>query len=149
MLLALILAEPKMPPKKVKLKWIRKTSAQLSWKAIPCPGQNGMILWYLVRIDYKLPNGTFAMQQSKTSWDTLKATLINLLPNWKYSVRVAGVNQAGVGAFSLPLEFITLGGMYQQTHAHLLKHSQYYFSLVTQFVQAECKSHPPRELSTI
>ena len=70
-----------------------------------------MILRYLIIKDYVLPNGTFASQQSQTSWDTLKITLMNLLPNWKYSVRVAGVNQEGVGAFSFPVELITLGGM--------------------------------------
>ena len=111
MLLVSILAEPTKAPKNVKILWIRTTSAELSWKTIPCLYQNGMILRYLVRNDYELPNGTFAMQQSETSSNTLKITFMNLRPNRKYSVRVAGVNQAGVGAFSLPLELITLGGM--------------------------------------
>ena len=111
MLLVSILTEPTKAPRNVKIVRIRKTSAELSWKTIPCPYRNGMILSYLVRNDYELPNGTFAVQQSETSLNTLKTTLMNLRPNRKYSVRVAGVNQAGVGAFSLPLGLLTLGGM--------------------------------------
>ena len=113
-----MLAAPTWPPKNVRLIWIKKTSAQLSWKAIPCPYQHGRILQYLVRHNYELPNGTIAVQQSKISGDTWKITLLNLLPDTKYSVRIAGVNQAGIGTFSLPLEFITPGGIYQETYIH-------------------------------
>ena len=119
MLLALILAEPTKAPKDVKILSIKRTSAELSWKTIPCHHQNGKILWYLVRHDYELPNGTFAVQQSETFWDALDVTLINLRPNRKYTVKVAGVNEAGVGVFSSPIPLITPGGIYiyQQTYS--------------------------------
>ena len=107
----LILAGPTRPPQRVKLHWFKVTSAKLSWKAIPCYHQNGLILRYLVRHDYQLPNGTFAVQKSETFWNNLEITLMNLRPNRNYAVRVAGVNEAGVGAFSLPIQFITPGGM--------------------------------------
>ena len=117
MLLALILAEPTGPPKNVRIYWIRKTAAKLSWKAIPCPHQNGIILRYIVRHDYELPNGTFAVQQSEMSWRiSPRITLENLLPNSNYAVRIAGVNDAGVGPFSSPLKLVTLGGIYQPTY---------------------------------
>ena len=116
MLLALILAEPTMAPKNVKILWIRETSAELSWKTIPCPHKNGKILRYLVRHDYELPNGTFAVQQSETVCDALDIILTNLRPNRNYAVRVAGVNEAGVGAFTLPTQLITPGGIYHQTY---------------------------------
>ena len=150
-ILALILTEPTKPPRTVRIHWIKETSAKLSWNAIPCSHQNGRMLWYLVRHDYELPNGTFAVQQSITSWNDLNITLVTLRPNRKYVVRVAGVNGAGVGAFSSPIELITPGGIYQQTHTSLLKcmSSQFCFSPVTQFVQAECKSHPLRQPATI
>ena len=117
MLLALILAEPTGAPNNVEILWIKKTSAELSWKAIPCPHQNGRILRYLVRHDYELPDGTFAVQQSKTFWNALDIILTNLRPNRNYSVRVAGVNEAGVGAFSSPIQLITPGGIQQQTYS--------------------------------
>ena len=101
----------------MKILWIKETSAQLSWKAIPCAHNNGKILWYLVRHDYELPNGSFAVQQSATFWNSLNIILTNLRPNRNYAVRVAGVNEAGVGAFSSAIQLITPGGiyMYQQT----------------------------------
>ena len=114
MLLALILAEPTEAPKDVKILSIKKTSAKLSWKAIPCPQQNGRILRYLVRHDYELPNGTFAVQQSETLWNTSEIILLNLRPNRRYAVRVAGVNEGGVGVFSSPVHLITPGGIYPQ-----------------------------------
>ena len=117
MLLALILAEPTGAPKDVKILSIKRTSAELSWKAIPCPQQNGRILWYLIRHDYELPNGTFAFQQSETFGDALNITFTNLRPNRNYVVRVAGVNDAGVGAFSSPIQLITPGGIYQQIYS--------------------------------
>ena len=125
MLLALILAEPTEAPKRVKILSIKKTSAKLSWNAIPCPQQNGRILRYLVRHDYELPNGTFAVQQSETFLDSLEITLMNLHPNRNYTVRVAGVNEAGVGAFTPPIQLITPGGIYQKTYLskHVLKHA--------------------------
>ena len=110
MLLALILAGPTMSPRSLELLWIKARSAKLSWKAIPCCHQNGLILRYLVRHDYELPNRTFAEQQTETFWNSLEFTLMDLLPNRKYSVRVAGINAAGVGAFSLPILLITPGG---------------------------------------
>ena len=116
MLLALSLAEPTGAPMNVKILWIKGTSAELSWKAIPRPEQNGIILRYLVRHDYELPNGTFAVQQSETIWNALDITLWNLSPNRNYAVRVAGVNDAGVGAFSLPIQLITPGGIYISKH---------------------------------
>ena len=117
MLLALILAEPTGAPKNVKILWIRETSAELSWETIRCHHQNGKLLRYLVRHDYELPNGTFAVQQSKTFRDELYIILTNLRPNRMYAVRVAGVNDAGVGAFSSPVTLITPGGIYQQTYS--------------------------------
>ena len=116
MLLALILAEPTGSPKNVKIHWTYRTSAYVSWKAIPCHHQNGRILRYLVKYDYELPNGTFVEQQSETSsWNSLGITFNNLLPNSNYSLQVAGVNDAGVGPFSPPLQLVTRGGRYQQT----------------------------------
>ena len=121
MSLVSLLAEPTKAPQNVKILWIKNTCAKLSWKAIPCPYQNGRILQYLIKYNYmyELANGKFAVHKSETSCKTMEITLMNLLPNWKYSVRVAGVNQAGVGSFSLPLELITAGGMYQQTYTIL------------------------------
>ena len=116
MFFVLILAEPTRPFKNVKILWIKAASARLSWETIPCPHQNGAILWYLVRHDYELQNGTFAVQQTETSGNALDVTLVTLRPNRKYVVRVAGVNQAGRGAFSLPIELVTLGGIYKQTY---------------------------------
>ena len=113
---ALILAEPTWPPKNVKILWITRRAAKLSWKAIPCHHQNGRILGYLVRHDYELRNGTFAMQQSETAQNSFNITLVNLRPNSNYSVQVAGVNDAGAGPFSRPIHLATLGGMYQQTY---------------------------------
>ena len=109
------LAEPTGPPENVKILWIKKRAAKLSWKAVPCPDQNGRILRYLVRHDYELPNGTFAEQQSETSQNDFKITLLNLRPNRNYSVQVAGVNDAGVGTFSLPIQLVTPGGIHLQT----------------------------------
>ena len=117
MLLALILAEPTGPPKNVRIQWIEKTAAKLSWEAIPCPHQNGRILRYIVRHNYVFPNGTFAEQRSETSWrNSSDITLENLHPNSIYGVRVAGVNDAGVGPFSSPIKLVTLGGIHQQTY---------------------------------
>ena len=78
-----------------------------------------MILRYLVRHGYELPNGTFAVQQTETFGNTLDITLETLRPNRNYFVKVAGVNQDGVGAFSLPIALITPGGTYKQTYTHL------------------------------
>ena len=111
LILALILAEPTGAPKQVKIIGIKPTSAKLSWKAIACSHQNGRILRYLVRHDYELRNGTFALQQSETLCNILEITLLDLHPNRNYSVKIAGVNQAGVGPFSLPVQLITPGGM--------------------------------------
>ena len=126
MLLALILAEPTKAPKDVEILSIKGTSAELSWKAIPCLYQNGRILRYLVRHDYELPNGTFAVQQSETFGNALNITLSNLRPNRNYVVGVAGVNEAGVGAFSSPIQLITPGGIYQLTYSsrHFQKHNR-------------------------
>ena len=122
-----VLTGPTEAPKNVRIAWIKETSAQLSWKAIPCAHQNGKILRYLVRHDYELPNGTFAVQQFETSWNALEITLTNLRPNRNYFVRVAGVNEAGVGAFSLPIRLITPGGIYQQTYS-----SRHFKSMIDQ-----------------
>ena len=119
MLFALILSEPTRPPQRVKLLWIKATSAKLSWKDIPCSHQNGIILRYLVRHDYELPNRTFAEQQSETYWNNLEITLTNLRPNRNYAVRVAGINDAGVGALSPPIQLITPGGTSQHTFTSL------------------------------
>ena len=125
--IAFILAEPTRAPQDLKILWIEETSAKLSWKAIPCSHQNGMILRYLVRHDYELSNGTFATQQSETFLNSLETTLMNLRPNRKYDVKVAGVNEAGIGAFTLPIQLITQGGTYQEMYlhyvsSHVLKH---------------------------
>ena len=108
------MAEPTGPPDKVEVEKIKKRAVKLLWKAIPCPDQNGRILRYLVRHNYELPNGTFAEEHCETSWSNLAhITLINLRPNTKYAVQVAGINDAGVGPFSSPIQFVTLGGIYQ------------------------------------
>ena len=117
MLLALILAGPTRPPKNFKILWIRKRAAKLSWEAIPCPHRNGRILRHIVRHDYELPNGTFALQRSETSWrNSSYITLRYLRPNSNYAVQVAGVTDAGVGPFSVPLLLVTPGGIAQQAH---------------------------------
>ena len=64
----------------------------------------------MILYDYTLPNGTLVEEQSRTLGNVLEIALLNLLPNTEYVVRVAGVNQAGRGATSVPLALITAGG---------------------------------------
>ena len=104
------LADPTMAPRKVKILTIKKTEAVLSWKSIPCPHQNGRILHYLIRYDYVFPSGIMVEMESRTLGNIMRITLTDLRPNTDYSVRVAGVNHAGIGIFSLPLALITQGG---------------------------------------
>ena len=87
-----------------------EASAELSWNAIPCPHQNGIIQHYLIVYDYVLPNGTLVEGHSRTLGNILRITLLDLRPNTDYVVRVAGVNHGGVGVYSSPLALITPGG---------------------------------------
>ena len=105
-----ILAEPTGAPRYLKVLSVMNTSAELSWNRVPCCHQNGIIGHYLIVYYYTLPNLTMVEKQSETVGNVLEITLLNLRPNTEYFVRVAGVNRAGPGLFSLPLVLITEGG---------------------------------------
>ena len=105
-----ILAEPTRGPRELKILTAMTTCAELSWKHIPCCQQHGTIRHYLIVYEHTLPTGITVQQQSKTTGNVLKVLLLNLRPNTDYVVRVAGVNRAGRGASSPPLDLTTDSG---------------------------------------
>ena len=95
-------------PEKVEVNGVTKETIDLSWGPIPCLHQNGIILHYLVQY-----SSGFEMEYESQTKDSLpKITLRDhLRPNTAYSVRIAGVNDGGIGEFSSPMTVITRGGM--------------------------------------
>ena len=93
-----------MPPAKLKAMHVGNTKAVLSWKPIHCRHRNGKITHYLLNHKHS------SMNEYLTFENKLEVTLDNLHPNTRYLFKVAGVNRAGTGPFSLPLELVTTGG---------------------------------------
>ena len=72
----------------------------IKWDALDCEKQNGPITSYIV--EYTVGNGSLT-----ASADTTLYNLTELLPCTNYSIRVAAVNEAGIGSFSEPISAIT------------------------------------------
>ena len=99
-----------MAPGNFKIASVTDKAAVLSWESIPCSHQNGKILSYVIRYDHEVLPENALEHESRTDGCQLGIILSHLRPNTDYSVRVAGVNSAGIGIFSLPKALITLGG---------------------------------------
>ena len=101
---------PSRAPVIVKIVSVTKREVILSWEPIPCRYQNGIILLYVVKYDYMMGPESILWQESQVDGKQLAITLSQLRPNTNYSVRIAGATRAGIGVFSSPTTFVTLGG---------------------------------------
>ena len=102
--------EPTKPPSEVKVTIVNSTTPIVSWKPIPCPHQNGMIMFHLVKYAHLLFSGQIVEGQLMTNSNLPRAELRDLRPNTNFLVKVAGGNRAGVGPYSSPVTFVTPGG---------------------------------------
>ena len=105
-----IITEPTKGPGNVQVMSIQRTAVTLLWKPIPCDDQNGKIQRYWIQYDRIIPSGSMSHEYVQTTGNTNGFILHNLHPNSRYSLRVAGVNAAGIGVYSSPVGFITPGG---------------------------------------
>ena len=96
----------------VKAMVVTKELIELSWEPIPCHHQNGRILRYAVKYSGLAPSGNVEEYISETKDIRRTITLRNHIhPNTHYSVMVAGINDAGIGEYSLPEIVTTRGGL--------------------------------------
>ena len=106
-----IITEPTKAPRNVQVKSIQPTAASLKWKSIQCHYKNGKIERYLIRYDHvKIVEGSVIQEYAQTAGNIKRFVLHDLIPNTKYSVRVAGISAAGIGVYSRPIGFVTPGG---------------------------------------
>lgn len=82
---------------------VTTSSITVKWGPVPCIERNGIITGYLVNYGYGIENVT-----EGNSTETL---LSNLTPSTSYNVRVAAVNDAGIGVFSNDMIIVTLGNI--------------------------------------
>ena len=111
--------EPTKPPTKVNVMIVDRTKASVSWKPIPCPHQNGIIRFYLVRYVHSLFSGQVLEGNLTTELNFPAAELRDLRPNTNYVVMVAGWNRAGLGPYSSPVTFVTPGGKKKTMHERI------------------------------
>ena len=102
-----VLIAPSKPPRYVFAFSVLETSAIVAWRPIPMIDHNGEILYYLIKYQPLSHTEESFEQERKVTADELTLTLSLLEPNSTYIVTIAGVNEAGVGVFSPPLEFTT------------------------------------------
>ena len=79
------------------------TSITLTWDEIPCPDQNGRLLYY--NISYTPDGGATSTAALPIGSNQLTV----LTPCTKYTLMIAAENDAGIGDFSPPLQAITSG----------------------------------------
>ena len=94
---------PSAAPTNVDVPVINSTAITVQWEMIPCIEQNGDITGYIVRYG--------SQAQSVSGGSVTETTISNLTPSTTYNVRVAAMNDAGTGGFSINL-FITTAGIY-------------------------------------
>ena len=70
------------------------------WNALDCVKQNGPITKYI--LEYTAGDTTLAAFEDTTSYN-----LTGLVPCTHYTIRVAAVNEAGIGSFSESVSAIT------------------------------------------
>ena len=92
---------PSASPTDVVVSEITTSSITVEWDVVPCIDRNGMITGYLVDYGYGIQNVT----------EDTETLLSNLTSSTSYNVRVAGVNDAGIGVYSTDMIIFTLGNM--------------------------------------
>ena len=92
---------PSASPTDVVVSEITTSSITVKWDVVPCIDRNGMITGYLVDYGYGIQNVT----------EDTETLLSNLTSSTSYNVRVAGVNDAGIGVYSTDMIIFTLGNM--------------------------------------
>ena len=99
-MLPFIYTVPEAPTSVPMVTSIGTTFLFVTWNALDCDQQNGPVTNYSV--EYTAGNTTLTATVDNTSY-----ILTELAPCTNYSIRVAAVNEAGIGGFSDPVSEIT------------------------------------------
>ena len=96
---------PSAPPTSVNTSDVTSSSITVQWGPVDCIHHNGDITGYSVRYGVQESGSTQTM--SVTGGDATEATISGLTPSTMYSIEVAAVNSAGIGAYSSISSFIS------------------------------------------
>ena len=85
-------------PAKVLANLVTSYSIALQW-VVPCEGQNGDILGYIIKYGALVGGGNKTVM-NVTEFGVTEITIFNLMKSTFYSFQVAAINSAGRGVFS-------------------------------------------------
>lgn len=102
----LLSVAPSAPPTFLSTHQVTQTTITLRWGLIDCIYQNGDIIGYSVLYITQGYNHTVIVSGSTTT----EATISGLTALTNYVFHVAGMNSAGIGVYSDPLEVRTSPG---------------------------------------
>ena len=88
--------EPTSPPENIIFSAVKATVMTVSWDEVPCSGQNGPIMGYLLYYT----NIIFSDTINITGGENRSYTLTELIPQTNYIVRVSAYNDVGTGPTS-------------------------------------------------
>ena len=98
---------PSAPPTSVNVSEVTNSSITVQWGPVDCIHHNGDITGYSVQ--YGVEGSVSNRNMSLSGDNTSQSTLFELKPSTNYSIKVAAVNIAGLGVYSVPISSITLG----------------------------------------
>ena len=108
--LNVIITVPSASPPSPQVIKTEKNSATVVWDPLHINHTNGVLTGYILSFKENLPRAEYFDTRIKIQRER-KYKFIYLLPCTRYLVKVAAVNNAGVGPYSRTTSFVTKGGI--------------------------------------
>ena len=89
---------PSAAPTSVSVSKVTSSSITVQWEEVPCIHHNGNITGYLVQYGVVGSDSTQNMCVSETN-----TTIFNLIESTTYTIKVAAVNDVGIGVYTEPM----------------------------------------------